>query len=720
MTSVPETERPEDFGAERQLRRAWAAARALHEARRLKEAETAHAALEQALARESGLRRGLEAENARLRHLLGNKLHPEALARASDLSGLNAELARLEGRLAGARKTVQIPLSGPKGALGSFLILGRLCHEQEGRAAEAREALICFRFLDASGQGLEPPSWLRQSDIYGSYRYISPDPGGWFERAVSLPEEAAWLELTVHDFRASLYKNDPLRTAGELRLSDLCALPDDILDWSMLAATPAGDQPEPRHPGPLLLGPEGVQSALTLPMPVKAVQFEIALGLETLTASRLEVVLRARSHDGEIRHSESLALDGSRAELTLGLHSPSPFSQLILELRCPEPGDSLLLLERSIRRVGSYPDPGLFGMLNAEEVAPAALRTLAEDWQARGKWFCVEEDLTDYEAPLVLVRRCEPEEAPLMLNLGFEAEMDAAYDRRGMVCSLLYYDASGRRIAFQDPEFALSPAVANYRYVPVENRPGNFLCRLPRPEPGDGPPPAYMALCMQGWNRKRYRHISARPMLAPADRFAMALTQRMLHPESEDAHDWHGVFARLGAGWRRLLPDSWQSACGAADPEEIMIRLGGDESRSPWRDIGGLLWSPETKKLRAILGFARRRAIPLRLHLEALPEGAELPRLLLPLADHLHVTQAQAPRLSGLLKPGARVEITRAPAAEAGPEVETQERSENGAPGARPEPGSGSGAEPAPDPGRQPAADSNQSDQSDQSPGGAP
>lgn len=664
---------------ERQMRRAWAAAQALREQRLLQEHAAERAALQEARADAERRADRQEARLARLRRLLDNRLRHEPIRPATDLARAGALLARLEGPVAGARKTLQIPVQGLRG----FVILGRL-QNSDGQAAEPREALISFRFLDAEGHLLEQPGWLRQSEIYGSYRYISPDPGGWFERAVSLPEASATLELTVHDFRAALYKNDPARTAGTLRLSDILALPDDLIDWRLLAGAEPGEQHEIARPGALLLTDTGVQTALTLPAPVKAVQFEIALGLEALTASRLEVVLRARGHAGEIRQSQTLEIDGGQEALSLGVHGDSPFSQLVLELRSADPGTSLLLLDRSIRRVGCYPDPGLFRHLNAEQVAPELLDTLADDWERRGKWFCVHADLQAYEAPLVLVRRLTPDEAPMMLNLSHEADMEVAQDRRGMVCSLIYYDASGRRIAFQDPEFALSPAVANYKYVPVENRRGNFLHRLARPEPGGATPPAYMAVCLQGWNRKRYRHISASPLLAPVPDFSAQLTALMLQPESDSFHDWHGVFARQGSGWRRLLPASWRAVC-AQEVAEVMIRLGGDESRSPWRDIGDLLWSPEAKPLRAILGEARRRGWPLRLHLERLAPEAALPRQLLGLAERLVVTAAQAPQLAGLTRPGARIEIVPDPGPELEPEAEA-------GPDTGPEPGA------APDP----------------------
>ena len=650
MPDSPEPHFPLPPGDERLLRRAWIAAHRLMQRRAEAEMAVRLGALSLSLEEERRRSRALEDEVGRLRRLIANRMRHPVVTGATDLGEIDSRLGGLEGVVSGEERRLRLEVTD----LGGFVILGRLLRA-DGTAALAREGLLAFRLLDAEGEAMPQPDWLRTSDLYGEYRYISPDDQGWFERAVTIPAGAAWLELTAHDFRASLYRNDASRYPEEMVLSDLVAVPADILSWSMLARTDPAEHPAPDRPGALLVTSEGVRGALTLPAPVRAARFALSMGLEAMSAGTLTATLTARTGEAGASRTERLDIAPGQKDVTLGVQSETPFSQVLLDLRTEDTSGTMLLLDRSIDRVGTYPDPGIFRRLNAEQVAPATLDLLADDWERRGSWFCVHEDLTGYEGPLVLVRRVDPDQVPLMLGFAFQAAAGVAPDRRGLVCSILYFDRDGRRVALKDPEFALSPAVGNYKYVQVESRPCNLLTRIPQPE-GASPAPAYLAIGIQAWNCSDYSHLSARPMLEPSSVFSDLLTDIQMLPESDSSHGWHGVFARSGSAWRRLRPASWRASC--TDPlDEITIRFGPDAALSAWRDLGDLLWSPDTKRLREIVRFAAKGRVPLSLRLERLAAGAELPHQLVPAVDRVHVRPDQVDRVEGLLRPGATLDL---------------------------------------------------------------
>ncbi|MCI5040350.1 MAG: hypothetical protein MRY81_11790 [Donghicola eburneus] len=620
------------------LMRAWMIARNIvadrNQARLEQELVELREELEGTRADCQGLRRSLDDA----RSLLAYAVNRPVVRVAENIAALGKDLSALEGEFQGAAKTLQLQVLGMR----SLMFLGRI-RDLAGIPSQKREALVSFRFLDGTGQALPSPRWVRQSEIYGDYRYISPDENGWFEQAVSLPEGTATLELSVHDFRKILYAAKG-HDSTPFTLSDLEVVSTELLTRQMLTRIGDTSEHQLEREGVLQIGPEGVTTALSFQTPRRALQFSLDVGLLDLGTSELIIEATARSGEAAVTQKRSYEVDGRRSRFDMSLFSETPFTQVVVRISAKSSKAPILLLDQVLDDMGTYPDREIFNRLNCGTVPVNMLEVMADDWEARGKWFCVHEDLPCYEAPLALVCKLPTSLEPLALNYSFSCGKDVPSNRKGMVLSLFYFDEDGNSMPLSSPEFAYSASVGHYRYVPTSSQLQDVLSFLPLPAEQR---PTYLAICVQGWNNRDYDFLSATPTLAPSSTFSAKFEETMMAPSRDSDQPWFGVYARSGTRtWKSLRPNFWRKALDEA-ADEINIRLGGNELGSVWAGIDDTLWSPGTKKLRAIIAAARQRKIPVKVDITRFEAERPMPFLLLTAADQVIATSEQADRIRG-------------------------------------------------------------------------
>ncbi|WP_417525629.1 hypothetical protein [Marinovum sp.] len=573
--------------------------------------------------------------------LLDNVAAWPVIHQPTSMAAARQRIRELEGTLRGNANPISIDTEG----LDDFVILGQV-RDADGEVPSEGAMLLSYRFLDAQGRALDVPDWVRISKVFGGYRYLAPDAQGWFDRRVVLPEGTVRLEISAHDFRPMRkeYKDQDLRP---LMLSNLHLLSTDVLTQQYLNASQTPDMTWPEKTGAVHIDKEGVECLIQFNEPVRSVQFELSATVLNPKGGDLVVAAWPVGGKNTMGKAQEVRMEGSTMRMPIALQGDRPFTRAIMRLSARTKSRPVLLTDRVLRQVAVYPDQAVRNLLMQPKVLPETLNTMSQDWERRGKWFSVYEDIESYEGPAVLVTRLAEDAVPL--TLGFSvAGAEGVSTNKGMVLSVFFYSDTGERLKFTDSEFAHSPAVGNFRYVPVSETRQEFLTRLPMPAGA-----AYMGVCLQNWQNTRLAHVAAAPVLGPTEAIGRRFEEIEFAPDRDVDHTHHGVYAQIGDNkWRGLLPNVWEKTLDT-EARQILIRIGEDAPLSVWRDIADTLHSPDTRALRAILDHANRLKLPIVLDVSQLPRGAALPFNLIHAATQVRATENQAPHIRNVTAPGA-------------------------------------------------------------------
>ncbi|MFT6533885.1 MAG: hypothetical protein ACJASC_003451 [Limimaricola cinnabarinus] len=560
------------------------------------------------------------------------------------LSRIKDAIRALEGPVEGSRRIVHLPTTGLK----KFIILGRLDGADAGRE---KAAILSFQFRDSESRNLPAPSWLRHSEKFGSYRYINPKCGNWFERAIYLPEGTAEVEIAIHDLRDEFLHEKA--EVSPLILSEMTAVSIDLMEVENISDVGIPNSAIKSKKVPLIIDEHGAEALLELPNNAKSVQFEIEVSTIPGTESVLMVETHALSETKQTQRFE-ITVTTANARLSLSCQSPAPFNYVLLRLISREGDRPIILSDSQIRKLHSFPGMDLAKTLGSSQLPVSLLESLADDWVTREKWFGVYEDLSGPEAPLVAMRKVDDKTSPLALNFTVTGASRGGSTRKGMVLSLYAFDAEGHRLEIEGADYLSSEKFPLFKYIRVDEGLRHVLERLPAPEGA-----RYFGVCLQGWHHNAFDHIGAAPLFCPVEDCARSFEEIHLRPSSLLSLPWHGVFAQKRSGALEILtPNYWQaplegdvvdgatkSRTATGNATAIRIRLGPDSGQSAWRDVAEGTWSPDIKALRDIVSTARRKRLPVILHLERMKDEAVLPYFLLPVADRVVIDETQRTRL---------------------------------------------------------------------------
>lgn len=582
----------------------------------------------------------LENELRHARALLNNVITQPRAQVPANLQSIAQEARKLEGNIKGSKNVLSLKTLDA----GSFFLLGRLV-DQSGRPGASREALLSFQFFDDGGHPIAAPEWTRQSETYGAYRYITPDENGWFDRLITFPPNTAHISIAAHDFRRQLKEYQGM-TLVPLQLKSITTTSNELVSPHFI--TQAGDDLAPTFAkeGAIVLDQTGVSTLLNFATPVKSAQFQVKAGIFEHANGRLVIETETRTGDTNKKIRQEVEIDGKNTVFGASIYREEPFSQVIVHLRAKHKSRPILLRDRQLRNLGTYPNTDAFKSLMADSVPLTTLNAMADDWDNRGKWYCVQDDLKSYETPLIIVKRLGADARPHSLNFAACAAPGVPADRKGIVVSLSYFDNEGKRLQLSDPAFGHSAAVGNFAYVPSYGHLQNHIARLPMVDNA-----AYMSVAVQGWKTREFNLIKAAPLLEPTDEIGRGFEETMLEPNRDSSQSWHGLYARVGPkDWVTLLPNFWETTMNSG-VAELAIRLGEGADQSLWRDLVEPLWSPDIKKLRTIIVKAQKLKVPITLHLERMAPKTPIPFQLVSAADYVVASEAQAHRLRDIVDP---------------------------------------------------------------------